>query len=287
MLCIPSRRFGLKTLLAFVSVSGVALGYFGNHMLRKTEEDAAVRKIRRLGGKITYSPVYDQKIWLTDSSSRLTWFDQLLWPLRSVSGVRITGRHVDDEQLAALSKLVGLKRLSLGKTSVSSEGLVHVRNLRRLTDIDLQDTDIDDDSLRHLYQLTNLESLNLSRTTISDEGIDDLAELDSLQSLVLVGTQVTATGVSKLRRMLPATRIHVRGYPESPNGRSILGQHQTAVAPDRASDNLSRCPLSEKGAVPSRQPIPAVRIVSAANSKPRLTTPAKWSRRDAVVRRVS
>ena len=99
MFCKRTYRYGLTTLVIFVSCCGVLLGGLGKHLDRKRAEDAAVIEIRRLGGKVTYSPVFDQKIWLTDSSQPATWQHRLFSHFRSVTGARLAGDRVTDDIL--------------------------------------------------------------------------------------------------------------------------------------------------------------------------------------------
>ena len=191
-----------------MSFCGLLLGGLSRHLHRKRVEAVAASEIRRMGGKVTYSPVFDEKLWLTDSSQPATWQHWLFSQFRSVTGVRLVGDRVTDDKLAKLSGLANLRRLSLGKTGITNRGLVRLCRLDRLAHLDLQDTAIGDAALCHVSQLRRLQSLNLRCTAVSDAGLEYLAALKTLELLVLEGTHVTPQGIEKLHRSLPNARIH-------------------------------------------------------------------------------
>jgi len=95
------------------------------------------------------------------------------------------GIWFDDAHLAYVKSLPKLKRLWLGGTSITDDGLIN------------------------LTELNQLEELGLDNTQVTDDGLVHLKKLTSLKRLILSGTQVSEKGVENLKRALPACRIEL------------------------------------------------------------------------------
>jgi hypothetical protein len=132
---------------------------------------------------------------------------------------------VTDADLEALSDL-NVKRLVLGRTSVTSQGLSSLRKLNKLRRLDLTDLRIEnDDGLsflaadcdlselslfgvqvtsgcgERLAKMKSLKELNLSRTLVDDKVMASLAKLPSLESLALSDTAITDAAEVEILQM--------------------------------------------------------------------------------------
>jgi hypothetical protein len=114
-----------------------------------------------------------------------------------------------------LSRLPGLKHLSLAGNEVSDDDLAVVALLEPLERLDLSWTEISDAGIGRLKQLKRLESLDLSWTGISGANLADLAELVGLKRLNAEGTELADDGGKRLHEVLPDTEIVTRTEPEA------------------------------------------------------------------------
>jgi len=151
----------------------------------------AIRDIERLDGWIGAREGGPK--WLRDRIG-----DEPMKAFDRVQAVRLGGAKVDNDVLARMAALGGLKWLSLDKTGVTDEGLAHLRALQ------------------------HLETLKLDQTRITDAGLVHLAGLRRLRFLYLAQTQVTDAGIAALKRALPD--LQVETSPDRPHHTSPEGQ---------------------------------------------------------------
>jgi hypothetical protein len=105
----------------------------------------------------------------------------------------------DDESLAFIGKLAGLKTLNLGDAQVTSAGLKHLTGLKHLESLDLGWTkDVGDAAVPLLAKLPGLKVLGLGGTKITDAGVPGLASIRNLRELKLPATAVTDRGFAAL-----------------------------------------------------------------------------------------
>jgi len=131
-------------------------------------------------------------------SARSPWLRLILGEDVSGSGgcIEFGDSEVNDADLAQLSSLRQIQRLSLNKTQVTDRGLVHLRKLSRL------------------------KYLSLDETQISDDGLKSLHACHSLEWLSLYGTRTTPAGVESLRVALPYLNVIDRDETDRPALRS-------------------------------------------------------------------
>ena len=140
--------------------------------------------------------------------------------------------ETNDAQLAHLSGLVHLKRLTLGgyKSKITDAGLVHLEGMTELESLDLTGaqlqgsglaalkgltklkrlrlgwTHVDDDSLKALASMPDLEVLELHQTRVTDAGLKHLQGLKNLKELSLFRTAVTKEALDGLNATIPGLR---------------------------------------------------------------------------------
>ena len=89
---------------------------------------------------------------------------------RNVTYVSVPSSH-SVRELVAIGHLDRLETLMLGGSSVSDEGLRHLKELTNLQSLDLSGTDVTGTGLKHLTGLSRLKSLSLRRTQVTDAGM--------------------------------------------------------------------------------------------------------------------
>src|SRR4051794_10660117 len=174
----PMRRpmtAPLRSSLVLLFVSAL-LGQGG------TDRDRAVAEIRRLGGRVQVDPARPGKPVIEVDLS-------LGKDAPGVAG---------DKQLEALRHFPELRRLYLGGTRVTGDGLAQLRPLKDLRQLDLRGTSVTGAGLGHLKAAVPLEGLNLFNCPVDDKDLAGLKDFPSLEALDLGGTRVTDAGLTSL-----------------------------------------------------------------------------------------
>jgi hypothetical protein len=173
------------------TVSGFALvllfsaGYSGA-LWMATAWQRAVREIEEMGGRVGFSG-------------------------RRTDVSFISCRSFDDAALqraaGPLSRLHGLKSLTLRSIAITDAGLSCLKEFPLLVELDLSDTRVTDAGLPYVAALPNLESLTLCWTAVTDEGLKQLKGMATLRHLNVLFTSVTRAGAADLAGALPALEI--------------------------------------------------------------------------------
>ncbi len=223
----PKRRwyqFSIKTLLAFVVLSCVAMGLLCVPVFRARRQAAAVAAMKKLRCSI----VYDYQLRRATSVPRVppgpTWLRRWigddyftnvvemsvndpktgdadlnhLQDLPRLEVLELDGTHAGNQGLKYLAALKRLRKLSLRRTAVTDEGLASIEFLIKLTSLDLSETLVTDSGLLSLKKLVNLSALNIAGTQVNDTGIGELDSLKELEWLDLGRTNVTGEGLAPL-----------------------------------------------------------------------------------------
>ncbi len=117
-----------------------------------------------------------------------------------------------DDQLTLLEPLAEqIAWLNLGKTSITDDGMRHLKSLKNLSKLHLEKTAVTDDGLAHLSELERLEYLNLYGTAVSDNGLEHLKSLKNLRALYLWQSNATKEGAANLQQVIPGLEVNM-GY---------------------------------------------------------------------------
>ena len=249
-------QFSLRTLLVFVAVGGIGLGWLGVRLQRARKQKEAVEAILMLGGSVSYDCEFDEDGNLVDrvDSTVPAWLLRMLGPdffyevthvfcwsefggddathfqgLGSLELLWLENSDITDAGLKNLRGLTKLRELNLRCTRVTDEGLEHLAGLTNLEALYLDATQVTDAGLRHLESMKKLRSLGLSETQVTDAGLRDLQGLTTLELLYLDGTQVTDAGLEYLSgsanlRELILKSYHVSGTQVTDEGVEKLRQ---------------------------------------------------------------
>ncbi len=158
--------------------------------------------------------------------------------------------RVNNDTLKLLAGQDALRRLELSGTAVTSDGLVHLKDLKALEILNICLTACDDSGFEHLAALTNmkrmvicaskitgsgfkhlggmkqLESINLHSAPASDEGLEAIGKLTSLRRLEIVHTKVTDAGLKHVANLTNLRQLHVHGPETTPTALPFIGQLQ-------------------------------------------------------------
>jgi hypothetical protein len=239
----PSRRsilrFTVRALLIAIVVFGAVLGL---RLQVTRRQDAAVRTIRALGGKVYYAYQTTR-----DSTGRTVYNpsaptpypdwcrvvgEQLFPPRVTCVGLRDT--QADDSDLRLLADLPHVTSLDLTNTRITDRGLVHLSHLplqslsltsTRVTDhgmillrhlpleaLALWKTDIGDEGVHHLRGLTTLKNMVLDETRITDAAMEDVAQWVNMEEwLGLCHTRVTDDGARRLTTLKKLRNLNFIG----------------------------------------------------------------------------
>jgi mono/diheme cytochrome c family protein/uncharacterized membrane protein len=104
--------------------------------------------------------------------------DQLVW-------LKMSDKPFTSDDLAPLSQLTSLFRLSLDNCDIDDRALEHMRNLSRLRYLNLSGTSVSAKGLTGLKSLTNLQSVYASNTTIQEADLPELQSVFPETSLVV------------------------------------------------------------------------------------------------------
>lgn len=161
----------------------------------------------------------------------------------------VAGGEIDDDDIAFLEDLDGLRHLDVRYTKVGDKGLTHLRKLTDLRKLMLSGTQLGDAGLQIVAGLPELRVLYLSSTKISDtglarltplkhltevnlsqcKGVTDagmahLARMASLEEINLTGTRVSDAGLQKLAAMRQLEQLHLHGTLVTDEGVERLHQ---------------------------------------------------------------
>ncbi len=220
-------KFSIRTLLIFLTVSCVLLGW---KVERARRQRQAVAKAREMGWVVNYDyecqsdggrsrhnppAVSRSPEWLTERLG-IDFFHHVvrvrpsgadLAPLADLPNVKWVSLENNPEivDLRPLTHLSDLKVLPLYNTRIKN-----LAPLSELTNLELLIIEhADDDDIIHLSSLPNLEEIHFRGTPITDAGLRHLKELTKLRRLDLYGvTHVTDDGIADIKGAIPMLEVN-------------------------------------------------------------------------------
>jgi Leucine-rich repeat (LRR) protein len=118
--------------------------------------------------------------------------------------------EVDDQSLALVSRLAGLRTLRLyGTGKLSDQGLAHLGKMTQLTELSLPGAGLTDEGLAHLAGLTALKELVLSGSNITGTGLAALDQLKELRTLDLGRSPFNDEGCRRLPQFAQLQTLHL------------------------------------------------------------------------------
>lgn len=139
-----------------------------------------------------------------------------LGELRDLRFLHLGGTKVTDRGLAKLVALNNVEWLGLGFTyeGITDEGLAIIsEQFPKLQTLGLLYTSVTDDGLRHLRGLASLEQLDLSFTKIQGGELNQLARLPKLKWLGLGGPKITDASLAKLASLIQLKDLWIVDAP--------------------------------------------------------------------------
>ena len=168
--------------------------------------------------------------------------------LKGLEDLRVELTEVDDQSIAPIGRLAGLRTLWVGGGGkLSDAGLAQLKELSLLTILTLPGNGLTDAALSRLAPLTSLRRFKLRGGRFTDDGLAALEPLKRLSALDLSswefdddgcrllpgfapqlvaldldGTKVTDAGLAELARLKNLARLRVTGTGATPQGVAAL-----------------------------------------------------------------
>jgi hypothetical protein len=110
-------------------------------------------------------------------------------------------KRIGDASMKALSRLTGLRSLSVSECSITDAGLRTLASLSELEELDLSNTRLTAEGLFALAAFSHLTTLYLGGTSADDRIDDVVRRLKRLEQLDLHGDKITDQGVAGFREL--------------------------------------------------------------------------------------
>jgi hypothetical protein len=210
-------------------------------LLKAEQDELALAAITAIG-KCKELEVVD----LTHLGVRNEWYEQLRG-LNSVTEFRVSPSNPhrpftpNDEALKVIGSLHSLVHLEIGGTTVTDEGVRHLRNLSNLKTLDISvsvddpfgknglwalgelnslrnltlSCEVTDEGMRWLSDMKHLEALTLFSAHLSDESVKTLGQLQNLRKLRFGDIGITDEGLKNLQELLPDCDIQRLIYTDN------------------------------------------------------------------------
>jgi len=169
----------MRTLLAFIAVLGVGLGWL---VSRANVQRDAVAAIRRAGGRVSYD--CDPRGMTRPDPNRIG-IDYFHHPVMASFTAR-EGRA--EEILSRVAHLRRIHTLSVRSAVLEDNSLGHLAGMTDLRSLQLHDTRVGDDNLAHIEGLRGLRILRLDDPGVTDAGLARLRGMTKLKQLDLGNT---------------------------------------------------------------------------------------------------
>jgi Leucine Rich Repeat (LRR) protein len=166
-------QFSLRTLLAAMLGACCLLGWVAYERGQAAQQRAAYELIVAKGGATNFGP----------ESTRSPWVRWIVGEdiVCERGCIEFSQSGLTDADLAKLSSLSQIDRLSLNENPITDQGLVYLSKLRHLRYLSLDESSITDDGLASLRACQSLQVLSVGRTRTTTAGVQRLrADLPNL-----------------------------------------------------------------------------------------------------------
>lgn len=135
----------------------------------------------------------------------LKWIDDL--PADGIDSLDADGIPLGDEGFARLSRLTGVRQLSLYNCNLTSGVAAQLPHFQQLQSLWIgSNRSLDDDAMSSIASLPTLHSLFLTRTGVTDAGLEVLSTSHSVEAVDVGLTRITDKGIAALSK-LPNLRL--------------------------------------------------------------------------------
>ena len=231
--CFP-WRFSLRSLLLFMLLAGVVLGFAARLHSRGSRQRQVLVVASKAGGRVRYdfecyseSPYYAAQRWLAprigpdlvgnvlilnfDSASPRRWRTSLpqVTELQSIQYFSACCSGLEPADIEQLGQLRQLKELHFQY----AQDLPDLRPLANLPHLELLGVNscrrVTATKLQALRSLPRLKKIDLCNSDAADEILPLLAEFPALEELHVEASQITATGLTQLKSSKSLRTIHL------------------------------------------------------------------------------
>jgi hypothetical protein len=213
-------RFGIRSLLVFVSLIGVCAAMFAHERRLAHEQAELVSHLQEISYIVDYTPraewIFGSRLergvwrrWLGDDM-----FDRVT-VVCDVIFVSSQARDVPLAQAAALLRMLPNEfTLYLTLSRITPDDLRSLADVRTLRSVEIAFWNVDGGSLDAVRGFTALKRLDLTEAAISDSAIDRLTKLQQLEFMSVSRTALSKAGINRLRHAMPNCVIHVVDPPD-------------------------------------------------------------------------
>ncbi len=121
--------------------------------------------------------------------------------------------HIEDDLIAPVARLTGLRHIGMGSVNVSPKGLSSLAQLPHVEQLTTPEG-LTDEGMAQIAKMSSLRVLHVARDRLTDEGLRSLSKLTGLESLDLYGNpSMTDEGLAALTnlRWLRHLRLGMEG----------------------------------------------------------------------------
>lgn len=137
-----------------------------------------------------------EELNLSDSVVEDDWLKHILHlPIRRLL---LGGTKISDQGVPQLARLSNLKELSLGDTDVTDKGIKALASFKKLDTLLLERSKITDNGVTFLEPMQNLDTLKLAYTKLTPQAVNSIAKIKGLRNLNLEGVPLDAKAISQL-----------------------------------------------------------------------------------------
>lgn len=142
----------------------------------------------------------------------LDWLEAVPIGIRGTSAKDVTAvrldEHATDELVAYIAKhFPNVTSLYFSRGTITSQGLMALKNCPELYSLDVSDTDVDDGLAELLPHLPKLTTLMVMNTNVGDKFTLAAAQHEKLEYCPIEGTNITPEAVTVWKATRPKTRI--------------------------------------------------------------------------------